>query len=54
MPVHRGRDKDGCYYRYGSTGHKYYYICGDPITKKIAKALSDRQARAINAGRPHY
>lgn len=47
MPTHRGKDKDGCFYQWGSSGKKYYYKCNDAKAREKAKALADRQGRAI-------
>ena len=29
MPIELGRDKDGCFARWGRTGAKYHYNCND-------------------------
>jgi hypothetical protein len=47
MPVHRGKDKKGPYYRYGSSGKKYYYIPGNKRSRAIALSKAKRQGIAI-------
>lgn len=51
MPVINGRDSDGPYYRWGQTGHKYYYISGHKRSREIAKGKAAAQGRAIHANR---
>lgn len=36
MPVHRGKDKLGKYYRWGNIGKKYYYIPNNIEYREIA------------------
>jgi hypothetical protein len=49
MPVARGTDAKGSFYRFGSSGTKYYYKSGDVGSRKRARALAERQGRAIRA-----
>lgn len=49
MPVMRGTDTFGAFYRYGLRGKKYYYLVGDPASREAAKALAARQGRAEHA-----
>ncbi len=50
MPVKIGKDKKGCYCRWGSSGKKYYYRCGDEKSKKAAEKKAEKQGRAAYAG----
>ena len=47
MPTMRGKDTKGCYYKYGDTGKKYYYTCGNKISRETAKKKAAKQGRAI-------
>ncbi len=49
MPVQQGKDSEGCYMRWGNSGKKYYYICGDDVSRKRARQKALLQARAILA-----
>lgn len=49
MPVKRGRDKKGYFYRWGSSGKKYYFKKGDRSARTRAKNKAERQGRAIRA-----
>jgi hypothetical protein len=49
MPTRFGKDKTGCYARWGS-GKKYYYKCGDKSARARAKARADKQGAAAHAG----
>ena len=49
MPTHTGKDGKGCYARWGSSGKKYYYKCGDKKARDRAKAKADAQGRAAHA-----
>jgi hypothetical protein len=51
MPVHRGRDRAGPYFRWGQTGAKYHYTAGNATSRARAKALAARQGRAVEARR---
>jgi len=46
MPAKPGKDKKGCYFRWGSSGKKYYYKCGDKAAAAKAKKKADAQGRA--------
>jgi hypothetical protein len=48
MPVERGRDSQGPFYRYGPTGAKYRYKANNVTSRERARALAARQGRAIN------
>jgi len=50
MPTRTSRDSKGCFARWGSSGKKYYYKCGDKKARDRAKAKADRQGRAAHAG----
>ena len=47
MPVERGRDTNGCFFRYGKSGKKYYYIAGNERSRNIAKNKAKKQGVAI-------
>jgi hypothetical protein len=47
MPVTRGKDAKGCFYRFGAQGAKYHYKAGDATGRARAKALAAKQGRAI-------
>jgi hypothetical protein len=49
MPVHRGSDSSGPFYQWGKSGKKYRYQAGDAKSRKRARSLAERQARAIRA-----
>lgn len=49
MPINRGRDKDGPYYRWGDSGKKYYYKSGDVKSREKARGKAVKQAQAIYA-----
>ena len=49
MPANRGRDSQGCYFRWGDHGKKYYYIAGNITSREYAKNKSLLQGRAIHA-----
>lgn len=53
MPVERGRDKDGTFYRWGKSGKKYYYTPNNKQSREQAKTKALRQGRAIKASQ-HY
>lgn len=48
MPAKRGKDSNGCYYQWGDQ-KKYYYECGNVISRNNAKNKADKQGRAIQA-----
>lgn len=49
MPVHAGKDKKGCYARWGNSGKKYYYKCGDKAARQRAKNRAAKQGAAAHA-----
>lgn len=49
MPVQRGKDKEGPYYRWGESGKKYHYESGDAASRKRAKSKAENQGQAIKA-----
>lgn len=59
MPVTRGRDATGPFYRYGkdvhpgqpASGKKYYYVASNASSRAAARALAARQGRAIEAAK---
>lgn len=46
MPVRRGKDSKGSFYRWGS-GKKYYYKTGSDSSRKKAKKKAAIQGHAI-------
>ena len=50
MPVHRGSDAKGPFYRWGGHGKKYRYTAGDGPGRARAKAAATRQGQAAHAG----
>ena len=51
MPVERGRDSKGPYYRWGDEGKKYHYTPGDEDSREKAKRRAAKQGRAIEANK---
>jgi hypothetical protein len=49
MPVERGRDREGPYYRWGKHGAKYRYTAKDPRSRVAARARATRQGQAAHA-----
>lgn len=48
MPVRSGRDKEGCYVKWGERGAKYYYRCNSD--KEKAEAVKKALAQATASG----
>lgn len=51
MPLNRGQDTKGAYYRWGATGAKYHYAAGNKASREHAKAKAMTQAKAIKASK---
>jgi hypothetical protein len=49
MPVQRGKDSRGPFYRWGNSGAKYRYKPGSERSRKLAHAKASKQGRAIKA-----
>lgn len=49
MPVHTGKDSDGCYAKWGGHGAKYHYKCGDKAAEQRAKDKAGKQGQAAHA-----
>ena len=49
MPVHQGKDAQGCFYQWGDHGKKYYYTPSDIKSREAAKQSAGRQGRAAFA-----
>lgn len=49
MPVRRGHDKSGPFYRWGESGKKYRYTAGDKASRQEAKKKAEKQGRAAHA-----
>lgn len=47
MPIVRGFDSEGCFYRYGDTGKAYHYKCGDEQARERAYDKAREQEIAI-------
>ena len=47
MPVQTGKDQKGCYARWGNSGAKYYYACGNKRAMGMAKNKAYKQGIAI-------
>ena len=48
MPIHRGKDSKGSFYRWGDR-KKYYYKSGNATSRTRALKKAQLQARAIYA-----
>jgi hypothetical protein len=51
MPVQLGKDKEGCYAKWGPEGAKYHYECGNEDSRNRAKDKALEQGRAIEASK---
>ena len=51
MPTRLGRDSKGCFARWGDSGAKYRYECGNAEERHRAIAKAKAQGRAIAARR---
>lgn len=49
MPVMRGRDERGPWYRWGREGQRYRYTPGDRRSREAARRKAAAQGRAIAA-----
>ena len=49
MPVTRGKDSNGPYYRWGKNGKKYHYESGNQSSRETAKKKAERQGKAARA-----
>lgn len=49
MPIHRGKDSNGCYYQWGGHGKRYYYTAGNVSSREAAYKKAETQARAVYA-----
>jgi hypothetical protein len=49
MPVKRGKDSKGSFYRYGKSGKKYHYKEGDKSSRERAKEKAKKQGKAVHA-----
>lgn len=47
MPVERGKDSHGPFYRWGTHGKKYYYHSGNVQSRKISHEHARKQGIAI-------
>ncbi len=51
MPIYNQKDSKGHYYRYGTSGKKYYYNPLSNRSNKIAYTKALKQTQAINANK---
>ncbi len=51
MPVILGKDKDGCYAKWGPEGAKYHYECNNESARTNAKDKALTQGRAIESSK---
>lgn len=49
MPVQRGTDSKGPFYRWGNSGKKYRYTAGNKSSRSRAYNRAAKQGRAIKA-----
>lgn len=54
MPVELGKDKEGCFARWGKSGAKYHYTCGNEDARNSAKQKAYKQGLAITGGKLEY
>jgi hypothetical protein len=54
MPVNRGVDSKGPFYRWGSVNKKYYYEAGNKKSREMAYDKTMKQARAILWSQSQY
>jgi hypothetical protein len=54
MPVELGRDKEGCFARWGKSGARYHYTCGNEEARNSAKEKAYEQGLAITGGKGEY
>lgn len=47
MPVQRGKDSSGPFFRWGEHGKKYYYQSNNSKSRNVAKNKAALQGRAI-------
>ena len=47
MPVERGKDTQGPFYRWGKSGKKYYYKANNKKSREVAHNKARRQGVAI-------
>jgi hypothetical protein len=49
MPVRRGNDSKGPFYRWGGEGKKYHYTSGNKSSRDAAKKKAEKQGQAARA-----
>lgn len=54
MPVELGRDKEGCFAKWGKSGAKYHYTCGNEVSRNNAKEKAYKQGLAVTEGKLEY
>jgi len=47
MPILKNKDKEGNYFSWGKTGHRYHFKKGNAISEGMARARAARQGRAV-------
>ena len=53
MPLHRGHDEKGPYFKWGKHGKKYHYKAHNERSRTLAKEHAERQGRAEHAHKKH-
>ena len=51
MPIKRGTDTKGSFYKYGDSGKKYYYESGNKQSRDLAHKKASKQGVAIEISR---
>lgn len=46
MPVKRGKDGNGPFYQWGTSGKKYRYTSGEHSSREAAKKKAEKQGQA--------
>jgi hypothetical protein len=49
VPVQRGKDSEGPYYRWGKSGKKYHYAAGEKSSRETARKKAEKQGQAARA-----
>lgn len=48
VPINRGKDSRGPYYKWGKGGRKYHFKAGDAVSRKSARSRASRRAKVTN------
>jgi hypothetical protein len=49
VPVQRGKDSEGPYYKWGKSGKKYHYATGEKSSREMARKKAEQQGQAARA-----